>query len=418
MYFKKTLLLLLALLWFCPQGWTQKKETITKATPLFVPYKVNDKFGIATENGDMVLAPQFDYITLNNTPNLFTCFTYGAQKTYQTALVVKDKIILNNQPFFGYYAYQDIVFAVKEVGGKGSGYYSFRPEEFQLFTLKGKKITEEGFSHVGTFEDFDTENKLPQVLLYLIHKDKTYSLVLYDKKTQSITTKLVDKARDMDFLNQDMIRRTKELHLKYVDTQNKGHELKIGLKGTAYVKTFEGTYVVQTSKNEYSFYDDPVAVPDWENERQPKIKVEASEIESKKLELRRDYQTYQPITLLIKSHKLDPKYQKITYENGKKGLMAARDNKVVLPSVYDDFYSADFKGIHASGYVLKQNGKYQLKVYNFSGKPSEVAGVFDLMPMITYFQYGREDFHLISLFDEQGKFVCYANQDGKVYFRN
>jgi hypothetical protein len=409
---KMILFLMIALLGYSPQSWAQKKST---TAALFVPYKVKDKFGIATQKGNLVLPPQFDYVSLNYAPNFFTCYTYGSNKTYQTSLVVNDKIILSNQPFFEYYNYQGIVFAVKEAGGKGSGYYSLRPEEIQLFTLKGKKITPEGFSHVSTFEEIDKEDKLAQVLLYLIHKDKTYSLVLYDKKTQSITTKLVDKAIDIEFQQLEMLYQTKELHVKYIDSQNKGHELKISSKGTSFVKTYEGTYVVQPASRDYTFDDHNVVVPDWESEKAPKISFTESEIQSKRINLQQDYQFYQPSKLIIKPQKLDPKYQKITFENGKKGLLNTYENKVTLPTVYDDFYSADFKGIHANGFVLKQEGKYRLKVYNFGGKESPVNGVFDYIPMITFYEYGKKDFHLISLFDEQGNFVCYANQEGVVY---
>ena len=400
---------------FSFKSYTQKKVA-SATSALFVPYKVKNKFGIATQKGDLVLTPQFDYVSLNYAPNFFTCYNYGANKTYQTSLVVKDKIILSNQPFFEYYNYQGIVFAVKEVGGKGSGYYSLRPEEIQLFTLKGKKITPEGFSHVSNFEEIDKEDKLAQILLYLIHKDKTYSLVLYDKKTQSITTKLVDKAIDIEFQQLEMLYHTKELHVKYIDSQNKGHELKIGTKGTAFVKTFEGTYAVQPASRDDSFDDHNVAVPDWDSEKAPKITFTESEIQSKRVELQNDYQFYRPLKLIIKPQKLDPKYQKISFENEKKGLLNTYENKVTLPIIYDDFYSADFKGIHANGFVLKQDGKYRLKVYNFGGKESPVNGVFDYIPMITFYEYGGKSFHLVSLFDEQGNFLCYANQDGKMYW--
>lgn len=397
--------------------WGQKKGTPKKEFPLFVPYKVKDKFGIANEKGDLVIAPQFDYISVYDVPNFFTCFTYDANKRYQTSLVVNDKVILSNQPYFGYFNNQNIVFAAKEIGGKGSGYYSLRPEEIDLYTIKGKRITPESFIHASIFEDFDKENTLPQVVLYLMHRDKTYSLVLYDKKTATITTTFVNKAYDIEFERLEMLSDTKELHLKYVDMQQKGHELKIGIKGKSFVKTFEGTYNVQHQKDAFSFDDHVVAVPDWDSEKQPKPTFTESEINSKKLEIRKDYQTYQPSKLLFLSHKLDPKYQKLFFENEKKGLMNTYENKVILPAIYDEFYSADFKGIHASGFVLKQDGKYRLKVYNFGGKESSVKGVFEQVPMITFFEYGRKDFHLISLFDENGKFICYANQDGKVYFR-
>ncbi|MBN8566004.1 MAG: hypothetical protein J0M25_04605, partial [Flavobacteriales bacterium] len=140
--------------------WGQKKGAPKKEFPLFVPYKVKDKFGIANEKGDLIVAPQFDYISVYDTPNFFTCFTYEANKRYQTSLVVNDKIVLSNQPYFGYFNNQNIVFAAKEVGGKGSGYYSLRPEEIDLYTIKGKRITSESYIHASIFEDFDKENIL------------------------------------------------------------------------------------------------------------------------------------------------------------------------------------------------------------------------------------------------------------------
>lgn len=397
--------------------WGQKKRVSHQNIALFVPYKVKDKFGIANEKGELVLTPQFDYISINDTPNFFTCFTYEANKRYQTSLVINDKIILKNQPYFGYFNNQNIVFAAKEVGGKGSGYYSLRPEEIDLYTKKGKRITSESYIHASTFEEFEEEDTISQVILYLMHRDKTYSLILYDKKAEIIITTFVNKAYDIEFQHLEMLRDTKELHVKYVDMQQKGHELKIGIQEKSFVKTFEATYNIQHQKDDFSIDDHVVAVPDWDSEKQPKPTFTESEISSKKIEIRKDYQTYQPSKLLFLSHKLDPKYQKLIFEKNKKGLMDTYENKVILPAIYDDFYSADFKGIHASGFVFKQDGKYRLKVYNFSGKESPVTGAFEQVPMITFYEYGRKDFHLISLFDENGKFICYANQDGKVYYK-
>jgi hypothetical protein len=294
---------------------------------------------------------------------------------------------------------------------------SLRPEEIDLYTKKGKRITSESYIHASTFEEFEEEDTISQVILYLMHRDKTYSLILYDKKAEIIITTFVNKAYDIEFQHLEMLRDTKELHVKYVDMQQKGHELKIGIQEKSFVKTFEATYNIQHQKDDFSIDDHVVAVPDWDSEKQPKPTFTESEISSKKLEIRKDYQTYQPSKLLFLSHKLDPKYQKLIFEKDKKGLMDTYENKVILPAIYDDFYSADFKGIHASGFVFKQDGKYRLKVYNFSGKESPVTGAFEQVPMITFYEYGRKDFHLISLFDENGKFICYANQDGKVYYK-
>lgn len=387
----------------------QKKVTL-KPTSLYVPYKIKDKFGIATEDGKIVVTPQFDYIELNYTPEFFTCFTYMDSKSYRTSLVVKDKIVLENQPYFGYYNTRDIVFAVMEVGGRGSGYYSLKPEEIHLYTLKGKRISPEGFSHASTFDELDPKNEIAQVLLYLVHRDKTYSIVQYDLKKQIITSTWIDKARDIEFEDLGMLYRTQELHVKYVDAQNKGKELKIGIKGKSYVKTYEGTYEIN-KKSDDLFLDGNVAVPNWDSEKQPKPRVEEREVQSKQIRLKKDYQTYRPMKLIIENKKLDPKYQKIVFENGKKGLYDSYENKEVLPTIYDDFFFADFKGIHAGGFVLKQNTSYTFQIYG----SSQSKGHFSLFPMITFYAYGRPDFHLVGLFDEQGQFICYANQDGKVY---
>lgn len=414
MSFKSMLVLLL--LHALSIGYCQKKAN-SQSAALFVPFKVQDLFGIATEDGTLVVPPQFDHVTLINAPNVFTAYTYGPYKTYRSSLIINDKVILQDQPFFAYYAYQDLILAIRETGGKGSGYYSLRSEAIELFTYQGQKITPEAFNHVQTFPELDPQNTLSHMLLYCVHADQTYSLVLYDKKTKQFTTSWVDKAKDIDFTDLDMMYRTRELKVKYVDAKNQGRELTIGIKGNALVKTFEGTYVVQPKSSGYSLYNESVAVPDWDIENQPKIQAEAFEIEAKKLELRREYQLgYQPHKLQTLPQKLDPKYRKIIFENGKKGLINPQENTVTLPVLYDEFYMADFKGIHASGYVVLQNGKYSLMVYGFGNKPPQTLGMFDHLPFITYYEYGRSDFHLIGLFDTNGQFLYYASPQGKVYY--
>jgi hypothetical protein len=308
--------------------------------------------------------------------------------------------------------------AIREKGGKGSGYYSLRPEAIEIFTFQGQKVTPEAFNHVSTFPELDKENTLPHILLYCVHADQTYSLVLHDKKAKKITTTWMDKAKDIEFIDLEMMYHTRELKVKYVDSQNKGRELTVGIKGNTLVKTFEGTYVVESQSQGYSIFDEPVAVPDWDRDNEPKVKAEAVEIEAKKLELRREYQLgYQPHKLQILPLKLDPKYRKMIFENGKKGLLNTREQSVTLAAIYDTFYMADFKGIHASGFVVLQNGKYSLMVYGFGNKPPQTLGTFDHLPFITYYEYGRSDFHLIGLFDETGEFLYYASPQGKVYFR-
>ncbi|MCK7591180.1 hypothetical protein M0G43_11390 [Subsaxibacter sp. CAU 1640] len=389
----------------------------TTATQILVPYKVADHFGIATQEGKMLVQPTFDHIVLGDIPNFFIGFNYTSYNAYKTALIVNDKVLLKDQNYFGYYPTNDVIIAVARAQGKGSGYYSFAPEAMDVYDFNGKKVSDETYKYASVLGDFDKDNKLSQELIYLIHKDETYSVVLFDKKTSTFTTTFINKAKDIEFVDLYMVYHLKETTIKYVNANNQGHELKIGLKDQKFVKTFEGTFKVEPQRNDYDIYNDVVAVPDFDREMIPAPKVTASEITMDVIEFRKDRDSYKPSTLFIKTKQLDPTYSKLVFDGTKRGLYLTKKEQFIIESKYDAIYQADFKGIHANGYILLNDDVYTIKMYNFGGKEYAISGTFQYMPFVSFAEYTNPNTHIISLYDQAGNFLYYANQDGTVFYK-
>ena len=142
----------------------------------------------------------------------------------------------------------------------------------------------------------------------------------------------------------------------------------------------------------------------------------AAEITLNQVAIREDYTNYGPPKLSFSTKTLDPTYSKLVFENAKKGLYNVRNDAIILDTAYDEIYDASFKGIHANGYVLKNEGVYSVKLFNFSGKVCEVSGSFNHMPYVSFFEYGSPEVHIISMFDAQGQFMYYANQNGTLFY--
>lgn len=413
--YRLRLLLFLMIISLSTQAQTVKKSE--KKTKIYVPFKVKDKFGIANEQGAMVLPPVYDFVSVNYTPNLFTAFNYSENQKYKTSLIREDKVLLKDQHYFGYYQYNDVIIAAANMPGYGSGYYSLGDESMTLYTIDGKKIVDEVFRYAGVFVEFDKSNTLSHTLIQLIHQDGTHSIVLYDKKTRKITTKFVDRAKDVDFEGLDMLYHTQAFTVKIVDAQNIGREMEIKLKDKVFQKTFERTFEVNPKKvhDYYQFSDVHIPEPPFDDDVvNPIVKFSNEEQSIKKYELRTDYKGYQPPSLHFSIKKLNLKYQKMIFEGNKVGLYNTRDQKVIYPAIYDDLYDVSFRGHHLSGYVFKLNGKYGIKMATLRDF-HEIDAVFDYLPYVLFYQYGSPDLHLIGLYDEAGNFLYYANQEGKIY---
>lgn len=114
------------------------------------------------------------------------------------------------------------------------------------------------------------------------------------------------------------------------------------------------------------------------------------------------------------------------YKDGKMGLLKL-NNEVVLPLIYDEIGINGIKtrGLASHNYmIIKQDGNYGVVMLNFNSEMQQsvleiIEPIFPNFPAF-YFKdyYGKKGFHLFGLMDENGKFLEYASEIGRVYRKN
>ncbi len=395
----------------------QNTSNTNEETKIFVPYKLGEKFGISDQYGNIVLTPKYDFIDLYYTPNFFTAFNYGTNNSYKTSLILKDNVLIKDQNYFGYYYDNDVISAVLRREGKGTGYYSFHPEGIDLYSMDGKRITKETYRFAGVIDDFDQDNILQYQLLQLIHLDGTYSFVVYDKKTTKIIKKIVDKAKDILFMSEVIPYKYKEFAVRYINSKDEEQEVKIRLKEGIFVGEDRRT-LKKKPKSKYDVYlDDEVEVPFDSGNRIRRRPKEDKHLTLREVKIKNDYVGYRPPSLYFDTWNNYAPHVKVIVEDGKKGVYNEKSEKYIHPVIYNDIFKAEFKGFHVGGSIFLKDGKYSIKMSTFRGEKYKIDGVFDNFPFVLYPSYVTSDFHLVSLFDADGKFLYYANQDGLIYYK-
>lgn len=381
---------------------------------IFVPYRVGDKFGIANEKGEMKIKPAYDFVRVCDMNNYFTCYKTTGD-SYTSSLIYKDKVIIKDQQYFSYYPYNDIVVAVSHTDIKTGSFYTFGNELSHIYNNKGERILPGDYEYVDVLTDFDPKNESNEVLIDAYDLDEKYSVYVFDKKLNKVKQQLLDKI-EVDEIDANSVHWDKEM---FIRTKAKGknpilYTIKLTDKG--YELTQEE--IQPRSQRDDMFWGDDVAVPDFGEERMPAVASITQEEFMQQIDKRHDHDAFQkPDMLKFKSEKLDATYQCLIKQNGKTGLKLVREDNVILAAKYDEIYKSEFAGHNYTGYVMRNDGKYGLYIYPFGGPASIIEPVYTMMPWLEEFNYGKEGFHLISLYDEKGNLHHYANQQGKEYYR-
>ena len=100
------------------------------------------------------------------------------------------------------------------------------------------------------------------------------------------------------------------------------------------------------------------------------------------------------------------------------------NNDEVLPLIYEEIGVNGIKtrGLALHNYmIIKQDGNYGVVMLNFNSEIQQsvlevIEPIFPNFPAF-YFKdyYGKKGFHLFGLMDENGKFLEYASEIGKIY---
>lgn len=114
-----------------------------------------------------------------------------------------------------------------------------------------------------------------------------------------------------------------------------------------------------------------------------------------------------------------PSETSYVFSNQKVGVKKHNKSELLIPIEYDAIYSCDFFGHHYHGYILKKGSKFGIFVSGLKvkGEGYFIPNIFKNIPLVDQFDYVRKGFHVIALYNEEGQFLHYANQDGVEYLR-
>lgn len=392
-----------------------------------IPYRVGTKFGVATVDGKMIIPAEYDIIEPEKYDGVryLTAYTISGNTVLST-LIYNNKIILKNQTYGAYYIISGLIQAQEYKVLRKSDYHSDKnySETEYLYDLKGNKIFPSGYKSISLIDDMAENEKLNVMLIYTYDLNAKESLYLYDKKLKKITKTFIDNAQPIDanFDWQDDYRKRTITNI-YVDKNGKGRKMILEIKNNTIVVQSETeiNYRAEKQKIEerYSYGDPTIEVPYEQKIPPAPINSEEEKIITtvRKVERKRGfyYLPKQIEELKITNEKLKKEDRYIVSKNGKQGLYTVYNNSYVIPIGYDEIIFADFES-QSGGYILKNNNKFGVYLYGYP-ESKIIEPVFDYIPLLVDEDYFGKKMPLFKLYDENGKLLCYANEKGKLFYK-
>ena len=375
---------------------------------IYIPFKVDNQFGISDEKGILKLEPQFDYINISDyQDNYFLAF-----KENKSSCIFQNKIIIKDKDYFGYYPYNDLIVAVEKANKKTTSYYSHDNEQCHLYNNKGKLILPDYYMFITVFE-VQNQPITDNVLLLLLDMNSKYSLVVYNKKQMKIIQTFIDTVNDVEY-SFEYIASNQSFTVDYV-LNDKRRRITLQFDGKSYKILLDET--LEPKKKGYDdYFNDVVAMDIGEDIRMKNVTTDKShKIEVKSIE--KSYNISKKKQFTWNSKWVLPNETTLVIDNNKFGVKKYNSTEMLVPTEYDAIYSCDFYGHHYYGYILKKDSKYGIYVTGLrvKGNGFFIPNNFNHIPLIDQFDYVRKDFHVIALYDNDGHFLHYANQLGKEY---
>ena len=376
---------------------------------IFVPYKVGSLFGISDEKGNIKITPSFDYINISPDQNNY----FLAYKNGKSSCIYNDKVIIADKNYFGYYPANDLIVAVEKSSKITNSYYSNDNEQSQLYTNTGKLIFNDYFMYIGIHEVLN-EPITSNVLIYLKDMNGKYTLVMYNKKKQKITQTFFKEATDVTVhFNQIVV--NERFFYEYISKDNVKKRIGLSYNGAAFSIVSEET--LPNSNNEYDLEDNAIMVVDTDDSYLTKRNIDDNASRIEVITIEKPYGVTTKKQFKWISNWVVSNRTSLVFENSKYGIKKYNSNELLIPIEYDAIYSCDFLGHFLNGYILKKEDTYGLYVSGLkvNGKSILIPNRFKNIPLIDQFNYGKEDFHIIGLYDDEGKFLYYANNEGFIY---
>ncbi len=387
-----------------------------------VPYRVGDKFGLSDENGNMLIPATYDVIDVH-APGEFTA-TKRSANGFKTTYITDNKIRLSDTDYNYFNLDSSFITAVKLKNTRDFGADDSRNSVTDVYTLHGKKLFEQSFRFVNFIED---EKKAPlkdEILILTNDLNGKYSLLLLNKKTTKVTRTFFENAVDVDT---DYDRLPSSFNVKYVLARETTlNQLTITFENGR-IKT-QNTETVSSSSGmgrsvseSYSSFSPPPPPHAYAQEsiksapKKPEQKNDKVVLEIRMVDLNKRYtEPYTNQTMTLVNHKLTPEYANLVKVDNKWGFFGNQTKNWILPPAYDEIILDEGKCVFCSTYIVREGEVYRI-IEIENNKQKIFTGKFEKFPHFSKKDFGRKGFQLIQLFDQDGKFFAYANQDGKVY---
>jgi len=378
------------------------------AQSTLVPYRVGDKFGLSNLKGEIQLRPEFDAISqLYAKTNCFNAYKIS-EKSSVVSFIHNDKIVIRDQPFVNYRIDDNFIYGFQPADAR---YNKIRESNLNthLFHLDGKPVFPKSIqflTFLGTYEHLEHSNEM---LMLLVDRDAQFKVVVWDKQHKKIKTTVADR---FSYISHNYWRQSKtrgELTLRYADAKKKKWEMRLTIDLGEISINEPVEFLPESDEGDNAasmeglgMLDNPIsahpeAKPQTQTQPQPEefIYLGASTT---------DYSYPKKVEYMYRRvGKQSPRDRFIMFKEGNYvGLKTDKDS-IILEAKYDAIYPGQLYS-----YVVQKDNKYGLLLLN--RQPNLfIEPQFDYIPIISNWLYLKEDGYIFKLFDEDGRFVCYAN---------
>lgn len=392
---KKSILNLLILL-FIP---------ITLGAQIYVPYRKGNKFGISDENGKILLTPNFDKIKIL-TDSTFIGFIINGDN-FNSSFINKNKVIILNKDFLTFSETEGLILGTRSK----SAYRDYRNIEEEIFSMHGNSILGKPYENITVLNYFRNPNTLLKNKALISVADKnTKSLFLYDLIKNEIVKKYYENVRVID---SELNKQTNSFNSKYIENRQ-GKMLTINFKNREILNDEVISISIQNPKNSYNYNNEipsPSAIQQSREDLSQSKEIQQGFMRYYKLKENPDPQNLEHLEF----DKTEIN-SSLTQINGKWGLKDLKTENWILEPVYDEIILFNTPSPFSYFYAILQNKKYGLYYYHNKEDSKIIKPIFNNIPYIHTFDYGKKGFHLIKLFDEKGNLICFANNKGKLYY--
>jgi hypothetical protein len=379
-----------------------------------VPFRVSNKFGVSDTKGQLLIEPQFDWITISDRQlQVLTGYTQK-NNVVLSSLIYGNKILLRDQPYKSYYLTNDLFTAVEfRVTDATNRRFNDRfVTRFGLYTIKGEQLIKGTYSDIQVLNGIG-EDSLKQALVATTDTTGNHALLVYDRGSREISGSYVKNSRYMRITNNSAYDyKNKAYTIVYKDENGNGRQMVVWNNGEhlklASDKPFKLDPSLQRSNDQRPWAD----FPDTRafNDTPYTFRDTTSTVGKTYRVTGQYYYLPDRPEQLVNSIELLPDNMLVT-RNGKRGLKSSRNGVMTIPIIYDEVIRADFNG--SAGYILRSGNRYQ--VYYYNKKFTILPTFFDKIPMAIT-GYLPNGLPLIKLYNANGKFFCYADSSGKPYY--